>query len=70
MIHARDGSGGTPNTDGIEPMWTKDVHIHDVTINNGDVRLPTVTTPLLPRLTSFALTLECTALLPTAHRTV
>eukprot|EP01048_Picozoa_sp_COSAG05_P000257 COSAG05_NODE_7_length_42457_cov_58.929152_14_plen_432_part_00 len=35
-IYARDGDGATPNTDGIEPMWTKDVHIHDVKIDNGD----------------------------------
>ena len=38
VIHARDSAdSGTPNTDGIEPMWSKDVHIHDVSINNGDV---------------------------------
>lgn len=36
-IYARtEHGGGTPNTDGIEPMWTTDVHVHDVKIDNGD----------------------------------
>jgi polygalacturonase len=26
----------SPNTDGVEPMWSRDVHIHDVAIVNGD----------------------------------
>ena len=36
-IHARtEDDGGTPNTDGIEPMWSRDIYIHNVQINNGD----------------------------------
>lgn len=30
------GSLDTPNTDGIEPMWSSDVHVSDVDITNGD----------------------------------
>lgn len=26
----------SPNTDGIEPMWTTNVHLHDNFISNGD----------------------------------
>ena len=26
----------SPNTDGIEPMWTSNVHVRNVSISNGD----------------------------------
>ena len=60
-IHARnpesdrDGGGGTPNTDGIEPMRSRDVHIHDVQVDNGDVTAPpppSSSPPSHPRLLS------------------
>ncbi len=36
-VYARDDhDGNTPNTDGVEPMWSTDVHIHDCVIDNGD----------------------------------
>jgi polygalacturonase len=31
-----DTGGGGPNTDGIEPMWSTDVRVTNVNINNGD----------------------------------
>ena len=29
----------SPNTDGIEPMWSKDVHVKNATISNGKITL-------------------------------
>lgn len=36
-VYARDDhDGNTPNTDGVEPMWSTNVYIHDCIIDNGD----------------------------------
>jgi hypothetical protein len=31
-----DASSNSPNTDGVEPMWSHNVHIYNMTISNGD----------------------------------
>eukprot|EP00041_Stephanoeca_diplocostata_P014709 m.276836 g.276836 ORF g.276836 m.276836 type:complete len:475 (+) comp19770_c0_seq26:121-1545(+) len=37
VAHVNITSGGEgPNTDGIEPMWTTNAHLHDLSIWNGD----------------------------------
>ena len=37
VSHVVVDSGGTgPNTDGVEPMWSRNVHLHNLIIDNGD----------------------------------